>query len=225
MSSGTKWKLDVDACPSAALLAVRPAVGGLSDQKHSSECPDKRKCPRCKWIANQSAWKKKFPGLGARFRIQGNSSWWGLGCQLCAEVQQSQPELFQGLTVQRHQFARYEVQGGELKLQRFQKHADSPAHQIAARAFAKCEGKEDAECKEPSSEDGSAPSFPEWKQVLHEPKLNAVNSVAATGKCRMMRWCIATAHRRVLKQKMRDALCISIQSDMRGNRFLLAFAA
>ncbi|CAE7835971.1 unnamed protein product [Symbiodinium necroappetens] len=125
--------------------------------------------------------------------------------------------------VQRHQFARYEVHGGELKLQRFQKHADSPAHQIAARAFSKGVGKEGAECTEPSllDDDGGAPSFLEWKQVLHEPKLHAVNSVAATGKCRMMRWCITTAHRRALKQKMRDALCISIQQDMRGNRFLL----
>ncbi|CAE7358923.1 unnamed protein product [Symbiodinium sp. CCMP2592] len=215
MSARTNRKFDAEEGPAPALLAVRAAVGGLCGQKHSAECPAKRNCPRCKWIANQSAWKKKFPWLDAKFRIQDNSSCWGLGCRQCAEVQQSQPELFHGLMVSRHHFARYEVQHGELKLQRFQKHADSPAHQIAARAFSMHMDQDDG--KEPKN-DASSPSFPEWKQVLHEPKLTAVGAVAATGKCRMMRWCIATAHRRSLKDKMRNALCISIQSDMRGNR-------
>ena len=221
MPAGKKRKVDEStADDGSALLAVRIAVGGLCDKQHAAECPNRRDCARCKWIASQSTWKQKFPWLDAQFRIEGCSSKWGVGCKQCAEVQRSRPHLFEGLMVHRHHFARYEIQS-DLRVQRFQKHQDSPAHQIASAAFSKGMAAETS----PGEVDESmaAPSYEEWKAVLHEPGLGVVSSVGGLGKCRMMRWCLAAAHRRALKEKIQDAVTISIQQDMRGNRFLLRF--
>ena len=106
---------------------------------------------------------------------------------------------------------------GELHLQRFVLHERSPAHQIAARAISKSIN-EDTLC-----DDTSTPSFEEWSAVLRDMRAGQVATVARIGKCRMMCWCLAYAHVRDVKKKVRETVCVGIQQDMRGNRFLMRF--
>ena len=70
-------------------------------------------------------------------------------------------------------------------------------------------------------DDKSAPSQAEWLDVLHskDPK-----NVARAKKLNVMRWCFGlrfqTPHAGFLR---RLSICISIQQDARGNRFLSRF--
>ena len=138
-----------------------------------------------------------------------------MGCKLCAEVQQKQPEKMAGLMVHRHVFARFEAQH-DLRAERFEKHQHSPAHAVAVRAFASSAGEEPVD-------DNSAPSFEDWQTLLEHKGSGAIPGVGQAAKRRVMRWCIAAARRMNLKEKVKDSFCVSIQQDTRGNRFLLRF--
>ena len=119
------------------------------------------RCARCKWARYKDKWQKDLPWLDARMDMETTS--WGIGCRLCKDAQQVSPEAMSKFPVSRHHFARYQVQSGEIRLTRFRKHADSPAHRTAESMVGG---------KAPAMDDGGgfAPLSAEWKSVLQNSK-------------------------------------------------------
>ena len=196
-------------------------VGGYEDAAHLKSCSlGVQKCARCKWATYKVKWQKDLPWLDAKMNL--DSGLWGIGCRLCHDAQQVAPEVMSKFPVSRHHFARYEVSTGEIRVTRFRKHAESPAHRTAESM---------AGGKEPALDDvgGFTPSTAEWKSVINHTKpsnLQAdVSDVANRKKAHMMRWCLAEAHREHQREAVKNALCLSLSQDQRGRRFLVRFRA
>ena len=139
-------------------------VGGYEDAAHLKSCSlgaSKQKCARCKWATYKVKWQKDLPWLDAKMNL--DSGLWGIGCRLCHDAQQVAPEVMSKFPVSRHHFARYEVSTGEIRVTRFRKHAESPAHRTAESM---------AGGKEPALDDigGFTPSTAEWKSVINHTK-------------------------------------------------------
>ena len=189
-------------------------VGGYEDAAHLKSCSlGVQKCARCKWATYKVKWQKDLPWLDAKMNL--DSGLWGIGCRLCHDAQQVAPEVMSKFPVSRHHFARYEVSTGEIRVTRFRKHAESPAHRTAESM---------AGGKEPALDDigGFTPSTAEWKSVINHTKpsnLQAdVSDVANRKKAHMMRWCLAEAHREHQREAVKNALCLSLSQDQRGRR-------
>ena len=196
-------------------------VGGYEDAAHLKHCSSGvQKCARCKWATHKVHWQKDLPWLDAKMDLE--TGRWGIGCRLCHDAQRVAPEVMSKFPVSRHHFSRYEVSSGDIRVTRFRKHAESPAHRTAESM---------AGGKEPAMDDvgGFTPSLAEWKSVLAHTKpsnLQAdVGDVGNRKKAHMMRWCLAEAHREKQREAPKNALCLSLSQDQRGRRFLVRFRA
>ena len=200
---------------------VHLSVGSYDDGAHLKACHEKN-CARCKWAQYKERWQKELPWLDAKIDL--STGLWGLGCRLCAEAQTLKPEMMAKFPVSRHHFSRYEVRTGEIRVDRFRKHGASPAHRTAENLAS---GKDEAAVAE--GVDGFAPTDVEWKSVLaHSKPGNCTADVKDAGsrkKAHMMRWCLSEAFRNSQRQFMKNALCVSLQQDQRGRRFLVRFQA
>ena len=92
-------------------------------------CDDMKRCARCIWNSHKDRWKEKCPWLDAR--VNATTHKWGLGCKTCSNAYETAPDRMRVFHASKHHFARFEVCGGDLRLQRFAKHASSPAHEYA----------------------------------------------------------------------------------------------
>ena len=191
--------------------AVKAALGGWQDAQHKKEC-DGKGCFRCAFLARKQVLEKIHAWVSAKFHAETNT--WGLGCRVCHEVCAKDVSLMNMYRMDKHHFAKFQVCSGDLRLQRFQKHATSPSHAAAVRFL------EGGRQKAVEGDQHSCPSQVEWFSVLDskDPK-----KVARDKKLNVMRWCLASAFRRQMRDFAREALCISVQQDARGNRFLSRF--
>ena len=190
---------------------LKSSRGGWDDVQHQKEC-DGKHCFRCSFLLRKQALQKRHAWLSYRYLSEKKT--WGLGCSVCNEVNAKDAAFMSMFRVDKHHFANFEVSSGELRCQRFDKHAKSPSHQAAARFL------EGGRSKAMEEDDKSAPSQAEWLDVLHskDPK-----NVARAKKLNVMRWCLASAFRRRMRDFAKASICISIQQDARGNRFLSRF--
>eukprot|EP00435_Cladocopium_sp_Y103_P076049 s9_g74.t1 len=133
------------------------------------------------------------------------------------------------LTV-RHHFARFQVAGGDIRLQRFQKHGKCPAHQAADRL---ANSKTPTQVNEEQEDLESRKTWKEkpcdWKALVENIAPGSVTAdIPAVGKRKkvsMTRWCLAEAIRKEDREFLARAECISLQQDVRGTRFLVRFRA
>ena len=136
------------------------------------------------------------------------------------DAQHLSPAVMSKFPVSRHHFSRYEVDSGDLRVTRFRKHADSPAHRTAESMTGDKKLSVD-------DIDGFAPSSSEWKSVISHTKPDKmstdVDDVGNRKKVHMMRWCLAEAQREKQREAVKDALCLSLSQDQRGRRFLVRF--
>ena len=201
--------------------ALTAALGGFDDVAHKAQCSLKN-CPRCKFITHRERWLKLCPWLDAKFDIQ--TRLWGVGCKACNQLLQQNPNLTKRFSHQRHHFAKYEVRDSNLTMDRFKKHAASPAHRTAVQI-----GGDPSAGVRLEDDGGFVPTTAEWVAVLkHSEPSRLSHDVSAAGerkKCAMMRYCLAEGHRAKQRDFLAQSLCISIQQDARGNRFLHRFKA
>ena len=198
------------------------ALGGWDDAEHSRECSMKG-CVRCKWLKYKDTWKKQVPWLDAS--VNPATGTWGLGCRVCELAHKQTPQLMERFLTVRHHFARFQVAGGDIRLQRFQKHGKCPAHQAADRL---ANSKTPTQVNEEQEDlEGEAPSHCDWKALVENTAPGSVTAdIPAVGKRKkvsMMRWCLAEAIRKEDREFLARAECISLQQDVRGTRFLVRF--
>ena len=201
--------------------ALTAGLGGFDDAAHKRHCSLKH-CPRCKFICNRERWLKLCPWLDTKFDFE--TRLWGVGCKVCNQLLEQKPEVMQRFSQHRHHFAQYAVRDKNLSMDRFKKHQESPAHRTAAQMGSDPSagiGLEDG--------DGNVPTSAEWLAVLkHTEPSRLTLDVSCAGekkKCAMMRYCLAEGHRAQQPEFLAGALCISLQQDARGNRFLHRFKA
>ena len=201
--------------------ALTAGLGGFDDAAHKRHCSLKH-CPRCKFICNRERWLKLCPWLDTKFDFE--TRLWGVGCKVCNQLLEQKPEVMQRFSQHRHHFAQYAVRDKNLSMDRFKKHQESPAHRTAAQMGSDPSagiGLEDG--------DGNVPTSAEWLAVLkHTEPSRLTLDVSCAGekkKCAMMRYCLAEGHRAKQREFLAGALCISLQQDARGNRFLHRFKA
>ena len=201
--------------------ALTTSLGGFDDAAHQKICSLKH-CPRCKFIGNRERWLKLCPWLDSKFDIA--TKLWGVGCKVCSQMLEQKPDIMQRFSHHRHVFAQFAVRDNNLSMGRFKKHQESPAHRAAAQMGADPSaglGLEDS--------DGNVPTTSDWIAVLkHTEPSRLTLSVADAGekkKCAMMRYCLAEGHRAKQREFLAESLCISLQQDARGNRFLHRFKA
>eukprot|EP00439_Symbiodinium_sp_Y106_P064171 s1601_g10.t1 len=192
-------------------VAVKAARGGWDDKEHQKLC-DGQKCFRCGFLARQQKLQRQHSWLCSKYSAAKDR--WGLGCKVCSEVQDKDASLMNLYRVDKHHFANFEVCGGDLRLQRFKKHADSPSHEAAVRFMS------GGRSKAVEEDDKTAPSYADWLAVLQSKD---AKQVARAKKLNVMRWCLASAFRSRIRDFAKEALCISVQQDARGNRFLSRF--
>eukprot|EP00435_Cladocopium_sp_Y103_P058762 s225_g20.t1 len=108
------------------------ALGGCDDAAHLKACSVKD-CSRCKWAQHKGRWQEELPWLDAKIHLEQQK--WGIGCKLCSEAQRLSRDTMAKFPVSRHHFARYEVTTGNIRAQRFRKHANSPAHRTELKAW------------------------------------------------------------------------------------------
>ena len=195
-------------------------VGGYDDAAHLKFCSSGvQKCARCKWATYKTQWQKDLPWIDSKVDME--TGQWGIGCRLCHDSQQVSPEVMSKFPVSRHHFARFEVSSGEIRMARFRKHADSPAHRTAVSLAS-------GKVSLPEME-GFCPTHAEWMSVLEHSKPNDcpadITDVGNRKKVHMMRWCLSEAIRQAQRAFMQDALSVSLQQDARGRRFLVRFRA
>ena len=77
--------------------------------------------------------------------------------------------------------------------------------------------------------EGFSPTQAEWMSVLEHSKPNDcpadIQDVGNRKKVHIMRWCLSEAIRQVQRSFLQDAVCVSLQQDARGRRFLVRFRA
>ena len=198
---------------------VLTGLGAFDDSCHMKQCRLKH-CPRCKFIANREKWLQSCPWLDARYDM--DSKMWGVGCRVCHQAQEKHGDMMQRFQSHRHHFARYEVRDLNMTLDRFKKHGESPAHRTAAQLSA-----DPASGVGVGDGSGRAPTAAEWQAVLRhtEPSRFSlrVSEAGEAKKCQMMRFCLAEGHRQIQREALSKSLCMSLQQDARGNRFLVRF--
>ena len=192
------------------------AVGGSNDDQHVKACSVKD-CSRCKWAGSKTKWQKELPWLVAKINLEKHT--WGIGCKLCSEAQRLSPETMAKFPVARHHFARFAITTGEIRVARFRKHVISPAHRTA-------ESLASGKVALPEME-GFSSTQAEWMSVLEHSKPNDcpadIQDVGNRKKVHIMRWCLSEAIRQVQRSFLQDALCVSLQQDARGRRFLVRY--
>ena len=195
------------------------ALGGCDDSAHQKACSVTGECARCKWAQHKDRWQEELPWLDAKINLENQT--WGIGCKLCSEAQRLSPETMAKFPVSRHHFARYDVSTGDIRVGRFRKHAASPAHRTAESLASGRVALADIE--------GFCPTQAEWVSVLSHSKPNDcpadLTDVGNRKKVHMMRWCLSEAIRQSQRSFIEDALCLSLQQDARGRRFLVRFRA
>ena len=153
------------------------SLGGYDDNAHAKVC-HQQDCARCRWAKYRDRWQSEMPWLESQYDMA--KKVWGIGCKLCSQAIKLAPSTMSKFPVSRHHFARFEVRCNSVRMDKFRKHALSPAHRTAEKLAS--DGNPAAVVDLAEDALGFAPTTAEWLAILeHSRAGHYVADVAEAG--------------------------------------------
>ncbi|CAE7194252.1 unnamed protein product [Symbiodinium necroappetens] len=167
-----------------------------------------KKDPRtlsCIWAKHGAKWCSRWPWLTAVEDEAGKVQW--LGCSTCSQCPGKQSD--------QNPFAGCRVPASSAQTSVFENHAKSRAHKERSESLGADSGVPVV-----------APSVREFADVL-DAVFKGDSELDSCGpwKFRCMTWCLAEAHRNVLREKLAKSESISLVQDVRKNQLLVMFTS